>query len=356
MIVYFLFGAVAIVVVAYGAQLASQSASLWAKTVLALFGFTAWNIGLWNTFKGRFGTSTFSSFRLLELWGRMQDTAIGLDRVYERLDLEPEVKDAPDAVAMPALQRGVEFEDVSFAYDAQQPTLRNVSLTASAGAITAIVGPTGSGKSTLMSLLLRLYDADAGSIRVDGIDIRTIKLDSLRANVAIALQENLLFGTTIRENIRYAVPDASDEAVREAARVAAADEFIERLPDGYDTLLGERGAKLSTGQRQRLSIARAILKNAPILILDEPTAALDAETELRVLENLTRWGQGRAVFLITHRLSTIRRAQQVIFVQEGRVLERGTHEALMATVGGAYRRLVEGEQAAARAQPQVAAS
>jgi ABC-type multidrug transport system fused ATPase/permease subunit len=244
---------------------------------------------------------------------------------------------------------------VSFAYQ-DTPTLQNVTLSARPGTITAIVGPTGSGKSTLMSLLLRLYDANGGAIRIDGIDIRQIDVDSLRANIAIALQENMLFGTTIRDNIRYAVPEASDAAVREAARIAVADEFIEKLPHGYDTLLGERGTKLSSGQRQRLSIARAILKDTPILILDEPTAALDAQTELRVLDNLTAWGKGRAVFLITHRLSTIRRADQVIFIQDGRVLEHGSHERLMATAGSAYRRLVEGEEAAARLQPQVAAS
>jgi ABC-type multidrug transport system fused ATPase/permease subunit len=172
--------------------------------------------------------------------------------------------------------------------------------------------------------------------------------------VAIALQENLLFGTTIRENIRYAVPEATDEQVRAAARVACADEFIEELPQGYDTELGERGAKLSSGQRQRLSIARAIIKDAPVLILDEPTAALDAETELRVLENLVRWGEGRVIFLITHRLSTVQRADEIVYLADGRVVESGSAEALMANPEGAYRRFVELELSSQ--QPQEAAS
>ena len=192
-----------------------------------------------------------------------------------------------------------------------------------------------------MSLLLRLFDPDQGCITVDGIDLRKFQLESLREKVGIALQENLLFGTTIRENIRYAVPDAIDAQFREAAHIACADEFIERLPDGYDTELGERGAKLSSGQRQRLSIARAVIKDTPVLILDEPTASLDADTELRVLQNLVAWGEGRVILLITHRLSTIRRADQIVYLAEGRVLESGTHASLMAMEGGAYRQFVD---------------
>jgi ABC-type multidrug transport system fused ATPase/permease subunit len=356
MVMFWAFGAIIVGAIAWGAWLASQGAPVASETALMLLAGTGvWTLGLWNNFKSRMGDGTSASFSMFELWGRMQDVAIGLDRVFEMLDLEPEVKNAKDAIAMPAFQRGIEYDAVSFSYQ-DVPTLQDVTFSAKPGTITAIVGPTGSGKSTLMSLLLRMYDTNSGAIRIDGTDIRQIDVDSLRSNIAIALQENMLFGTTIRDNIRYAVPDASDAAVREAARIAAADEFIDKLPGGYDTLLGERGTKLSSGQRQRLSIARAVLKNAPILILDEPTAALDALTELRVLDNLTAWGKGRAVFLITHRLSTIRRADQVIFIQDGRVLEHGSHDRLMATAGSAYRRLVEGEEAAARLQPQVAAS
>jgi ABC-type multidrug transport system fused ATPase/permease subunit len=349
---FWIFGGLVVLGTGWAALMTMRGAPLSSKLLLFFMGFSVWNLGIWNTFKSRIGDGMLSSVGLFQLWGRMQDIAIGLDRVFELLDLEPEVKDAPDAIAMPKLAEAIELDHVSFAYDATRPTLQDVSLTARAGTITAIVGPTGSGKSTLMSLLLRLYDPSSGAIRVDGVDLRKVKLQSLRANVAIALQENLLFGATIRDNIRYAVPDASDAAVREAARVAVADEFIEKLPEGYDTLLGERGQKLSSGQRQRLSIARAILKQTPILILDEPTAALDAETELRVLDNLAEWGKERAVFLVTHRLSTIRRADQVAFMKDGRLIEQGSHAALMASSNGAYRRLVEGEEAAAKALPQ----
>ena len=352
---YVAFATLTVVAVAIAAMYAANDMPFVAKGMLATFGFTAWNLGLWSMFSGRISDSTIAASDALDLWGKMQDTAIGLDRVFEVLDLEPEVKDAADAVPLARFERAIDFEGVSFSYESGRPVLEQVQLSAAASTITALVGPTGSGKSTLMALLLRLYDADEGSIRIDGVDIRKLKIESLRSQVAIALQENMLFGTTIRENIRYAVPDASDEAVREAARVAVADEFIDKLERGYDTLLGERGSKLSTGQRQRLSIARALLKNSPILILDEPTAALDAQTELRVLENLASWGKGRAVFIITHRLSTIRRADQVVYIESGRVLERGPHDALMAKPGGAYRRLVEGEEAAARAVPQATA-
>ena len=352
MLVFWTFATLVLIAAAYGAMLTLDKALL----ALAISGFTAWNLGLWEAFRGRTGTVLTTSHGIFQLWALMQDMAIGLDRVFEVLDLEPEIKDAPDAVKLPALEHSVELDQVSFAYEPGRPVLREVSLTAAPGTITAIVGPTGSGKSTLMSLLLRLYDPDQGSVRIDGLDLRKVSIDSLRANVAIALQENILFGTTIGENIRYARPTASDADVHEAARVAAATEFIEALPESYATMLGERGAKLSTGQRQRLSIARAILKDTKVLILDEPTAALDAQTELRVMKNLAEWCRGRAVFIITHRLSTIRRADRIVFLAEGKLLEQGSHAELMQRPGGAYRKLVEGEEAAARAEPAMVAA
>jgi ABC-type multidrug transport system fused ATPase/permease subunit len=314
-----------------------------APVFLAVWGFTVWNLGLYQYFRGRWGVASNVLRDLFSTWGQIQDIAIGLDRVFELLDYKPEVEDAPGAVAMPPFRSAIVFRGVSFAYQKDRPVLRDIELTAPLDTITAIIGPTGAGKSTLMALLLRLFDPDAGAVEIDGRDIRGFTVDSLRAQVTVALQENVLFGTTVRENIRYAVPQATEAQVRAAARVACAEAFIEALPHGYDTLLGERGTKLSTGQRQRLSLARALLKDTPIVILDEPTASLDAETEMALLHNLKAWGKGRVVFLITHRLSTVHLADQVVYLREGWVAEAGTHAVLMARDGGAYRRLIENE-------------
>ncbi|MDX1649846.1 MAG: ABC transporter ATP-binding protein, partial [Myxococcota bacterium] len=308
---------------------------------VALLGFTAWTLGLYNFAKARFGDGAGSLRQVFRTWGRAQDVAIGLDRVFEVLDLEPEVRDAPDAMPLPPIRHGVRFDGVHFGYRPDRPVLADVDLESPVGSVTAVVGPTGSGKTTLMALLLRLFDPDRGAVRIDGTDLRRIRLADVRTAVAVALQENLLFGTTVRENIRYAVPEADDDAVREAARVACADDFIEKLPEGYDTLLGERGTRLSTGQRQRIGIARAILKDTPILILDEPTASLDAETERRLLENLAVWGRGRVVFVVTHRLGTIRHADRILVLRDGRAVEQGSHEELMTRPEGLYRRLVD---------------
>jgi ABC-type multidrug transport system fused ATPase/permease subunit len=349
LLLFYLVGAAMIGGVGWATYLTAQDAELFGKRVLAALGFTAinlgmWNLGFYNNFKDRFGDGSVAIQRLMQLWGRVQDITIGLDRVFEILDLEPEVQDAPDAVPLESIEHSIRYRGVSFCYHRDRPVLRDVDLEVKPGTITAIVGPTGSGKSTVMALLLRLFDPQEGCIEIDGSDLRRFTLASLRSRISIALQENVLFGTTVRENIRFAVPDASDQQVREAARVACADPFIEKLPSSYDTLLGERGTKLSTGQRQRLSIARALLKDTPILILDEPTASLDAATEHAVLKNLAEWGAGRVIFLITHRLSTIRRADQVIFLSDGTVLEGGTHDELMERDGGAYRGLVLAEE------------
>jgi ABC-type multidrug transport system fused ATPase/permease subunit len=349
LLLFYLVGTAMIGTVGWATYLTAQDAELFGKRVLAALGFTAlnlgmWNLGFYNNFKDRFGDGSVAIQRLMQLWGRVQDITIGLDRVFEILDLEPEVQDASDAFPLESIDRGIRYHGVSFQYHRDRPVLRNVDLEAKPGTITAIVGPTGSGKSTLMALLLRLFDPEEGRIEVDGTDLRRFTLESLRGRISIALQENVLFGTTVRENIRFAVPDAGDPQVRDAARIACAHPFIEKLPDGYDTLLGERGTKLSTGQRQRLSIARALLKDTPILILDEPTASLDAATEHAVLWNLAQWGAGRVIFLITHRLSTIRRADQVIFLSDGTVHEAGSHDELMEREGGAYRELVLAEE------------
>jgi ABC-type multidrug transport system fused ATPase/permease subunit len=343
-LVFWIVGVALIGASAWAALLALGGRELFGQLVMTALGFHVWTLGLWNSFKGQFGGAASQVRSLMSLWGRTQDVAIGLDRVFAILDLEPEVRDAPDAMELAGVKRGVAFRDVRFRYQPDRPALEGATLEAPVGSVVAVVGPTGSGKSTLVALLLRLFDPDTGSIEIDGVDLRRFRVASLRAKIAIALQENLLFGATIRENIRYAVPHASDAAVRAAARVACADEFVEKLPEGYESELGERGTKLSTGQRQRLSIARAVLKDAPILILDEPTASLDAETELRVLRNLAAWGRGRVIFLVTHRLSTIRRADRVAVLREGRVVEFGAHDALLRIPGGAYRALVEAEE------------
>jgi ABC-type multidrug transport system fused ATPase/permease subunit len=309
-------------------------------------GFSVWNLGLYNFFKGRLGSATETLKDLFKTWGRAQDIAIGLDRVFEVLDRKPEVEDEPGAIPLDGLREHIRFRRVEFHYQSDRPVLDDVDLDARVGTITAIVGPTGSGKSTLMALLLRLFDPTSGRIEIDGVDLRRFQIGSLREKISIALQENILFGESVRENIRFGMPGASDEEVERAARVAAAEDFIRELPRGFDTQLGERGSKLSTGQRQRLSIARALLKDSPILILDEPTAALDAATELEVLRNLSEWGRGRAIFLITHRLSTIRHADQIAVLKAGRVVETGSHEALMRRPDSPYRALIEAERTA----------
>ena len=321
-----------------------------ASVLVALVGlsFLKWNLSAYQSAQEHLGASSNAIRDLVDRWTRAQDMAMGLHRVFDILDIEPDVESSPDAVQMDSLEREIRFDDVSFAYEPDRPVLRNVSFAVKPGTVTAIVGPTGSGKSTLMVMLSRLFDPDSGSISIDGVDIRQIDLESLRVNISVALQENVLFGISLRDNIRYVVPDASDAQVLAAARVACVDEYIARLPDGLDTMLSDRGGKLSTGQRQRLSIARAVVKDSPILILDEPTAALDADTEHRVLEQLASWAENRAVFLITHRISTIRKADRILYIDEGQLVENGSHEELMQITGGRYRNFVETEERLSR--------
>lgn len=321
-----------------------------ATELLALAGmtFVVWNLSAFQWTRERYEQTIDTVGGVMQMWGWAQHVAMGLKRVFDILDMEPEVTDREDALEFQAFEREIRFEDVAFAYSADRPILDGVDLTAVPGTITAIVGPTGSGKSTLMNLLLRLFDPDRGAISIDGRDLREFSVGSLRQNIAIALQENVLFGMTIRENIRYAVPDADDDRVNEAIRIACLEETVATLPQGLDTMLGDRGGRLSTGQKQRLSIARAIVRETPILVLDEPTAALDADTEHRVLRNLNEWvnyrgAARRAIFLITHRISTIRRADNIVYLEDSRVAESGNHEALMLIESGRYRAFVRAE-------------
>jgi len=309
---------------------------------VAIVGYTVWNYGAISVARESFAGTSISIGRIVRNWWIAQDLLVGLDRALHLLSLEPEVVDKANPEAFPKVMEDVRFDDVVFGYGEGEPVLRGASLTARAGTITAIVGGTGAGKSTLMSLLLRLFDPGSGRVRINGVDLRDYAIADIRSNVAIALQKNVLFATTVHENIAYPESKVPREAVLAAARIACADEFVGELEQGYDTELGERGGKLSTGQRQRLSIARAVLRDTGILILDEPTAALDAETEQRVLRNLAQWGAGRVVFLITHRLSTIRNADQIAFIENGVVEELGTHDDLMAAAGR-YKAFVEAE-------------
>ena len=324
---------------------ANRGDPVFAAELIGLLGlsYVVWNLATFRWGEAQFRESSGDIRGVLRGWMAAQDMAMGLRRVFDILDIEPDVKDRADAVPMQRFEREIRFDNVRFAYGPGRPVLENVSFTAEPGTITAIIGPTGSGKSTLMTLLLRLYDVDAGAISIDDRDIRDYQVESLRGNIGIALQENVLFAMSVRDNIRYVAPGADDAAIREAVRVACMDDYVNGLPRGLDTVLSDRGGKLSTGQRQRLSIARAVVRDTPILVLDEPTAALDAATEHRVMTNLAEWGRGRAIFLITHRISTIRRADNILYLDGGHIAERGNHDTLMALEDGRYRAFVDAE-------------
>jgi ATP-binding cassette, subfamily B, bacterial MsbA len=264
--------------------------------------------------------------------------ATSAERIFEVLDSEPGIRDAPDAEALPPISEAIRFENVTFAYEADRPALTGIDLALEKGQILALVGPSGGGKTTLVSLLPRFFDPDSGRVTIDGHDVRGVTLASLRAQIALVSQETVIFNDTVRANVLCGRPDASEAEIWDALERAQAKAFVEALPGGLDTPLGERGVSLSGGQRQRIAIARALLKDAPILILDEATSSLDTESERAVQEALSVLMAGRTVLVVAHRLSTIREADRIVVVDGGRIVESGRHEDLLAE-GGLYRRL-----------------
>ncbi|MFM8458903.1 MAG: ABC transporter ATP-binding protein, partial [Chthoniobacterales bacterium] len=270
----------------------------------------------------------------------MEGAAAGAKRCFDVLDREDDVRDAPHAKALGEVRGDIKFTNVDFGYDDARQILHGVSLEIKPGETIAIVGGTGAGKSTLLSLVPRFYDPTNGEVTVDGQDLRGLKKKSLRGNISMVLQDTLLFSTTVRENIAYGRPDATEEEIIEAAKRAQAYDFIMRMPEGFSSQVGERGGHLSVGQRQRIGIARAFLKNAPILLLDEPTSALDATTEKAVMETIAELMQGRTTLMVTHRLNTAHRFDRIVVLEHGRVVEQGSGPELLAR-GGAYAKMFE---------------
>lgn len=266
----------------------------------------------------------------------LEQALAGAERVFEILETEPEIKEKPNPIELKNVRGRVTFEDVTFSYNQGSPVLKNISFDIEPGQMVAFVGPTGVGKTTIMYLLVRFFDPDSGSIKVDGIDIRDVSLKSLHDNISMVMQDVFLFNGTIAENIAYGKEDATMEEIINAARIACAHDFIESLPDGYDTYIGERGVKLSGGQKQRLAIARAVLKDAPILILDEATSSVDTETENKIQEAINNLAGTRTILIIAHRLSTVKRADRIIVLKDGEIVEDGRHEELIALKGLYY--------------------
>jgi len=270
---------------------------------------------------------------LSQFYTQAQSAMAGIERIFLLLDEPSQLNDAPNATQMPAISGEVSFEDVTFGYNPNQLVLKGVNLQAKPGQMIALVGPTGAGKSTIINLILRFYDVTSGVVKVDGIDIRSVTQASLRRQIGIVLQDNILFSATVAENIAFGCPQASQAEIEAAAQVANVHEFITTLPQGYATLLGERGANLSQGQRQLISIARAVLVNPRILILDEATSSIDTRTEALVQNAIARLLENRTSFVIAHRLSTVTQANQVLVIQQGEIVERGTHQELISQQG-----------------------
>jgi ATP-binding cassette, subfamily B, multidrug efflux pump len=270
---------------------------------------------------------------LSQFYTQAQSAMAGVERIFLLLDEPSQLNDAPNAIQMPSIRGEVSFEDVTFGYNPNQLVLKGVNLQAQPGQMIALVGPTGAGKSTIINLILRFYDVTSGAVKVDGIDVRSVTQSSLRRQIGIVLQDNILFSGTVAENIAFGCPQATQAEIEAAAQVANVHEFITTLPEGYATILGERGANLSQGQRQLISIARAVLVNPKILILDEATSSIDTRTEALVQNAIARLLENRTSFVIAHRLSTVTQADQVLVIQQGQIVEHGTHQELIAQQG-----------------------
>jgi ATP-binding cassette subfamily B protein len=270
------------------------------------------------------------------LWTNIQNAIAGAERIFTILDEKPAVYNKSNAQEMPPIKGLVEFENATHSYEDGVPVLKDVSFTAQPGQTVAIVGPTGAGKTTIINLIPRFYDVTGGAVRIDAIDVRDVSVKSLREQIGIVLQDTFLFSTTVMENVRFGRPDATDEEVIGAIKLANADSFIERLPEKYQTVLGERGSGLSQGQRQLLSIARAALADPRILILDEATSSVDTRTERLIQKAFDELLKGRTAFVIAHRLSTIRNADVILVLNDGQIIERGKHDELLAKEGFYY--------------------
>jgi ABC-type multidrug transport system fused ATPase/permease subunit len=304
---------------------------LWRGALLILGGtMTAGALTVFLAYLAKF----FQPVRdLAQMTNAIAQVAVAFERVQAVCDADKIIPERPTPTEPPPFRGDISFEHVSFGYDPQVPVLRDITFTVSPGQMVGIVGPTGSGKSTVVSLIPRFRDPDSGRISIDGMDIADFKLHGLRCQVGFVLQDTVLLRGTVRDNIAFGRPDATEEQIVEAAKLANADEFISRMPDGYDSMVGDRGRTLSGGQRQRIGIARALIRDNPILVLDEPTAALDAESEELVIEAMERLMEGRTVITIAHRLSTLRNADKIIVIKDGVVAEAGTHEELLALDG-----------------------